>query len=684
MKLRNIFTILAAALAFAFTGCQEEERFLSEVRVSSSYVALPAEGGPKTIEVYAVGAWEFTGIPDWLTVSPASGSGDQTVTFSAEKTTSTNEAVLELVCEGAVQTINVLQMTEKIETPISTCAQVNNGEDGVIYRVKGTVTSIVNTQYGNWYLEDETGTVYVYGTLYEGAEQQFTKHGLEVGDIVTVEGPRKNYNGTIELVDVTVIEIEKSLIKVDEVSPEDATLPIEGGEFTVTLTAKGEGVTVEVPEEAQSWLSVTGVSASASTTVVTFTAAANAGGDRETELTFKTVSNGVEYTAVAALKQIGSIVECSVADFLAQPVGTALFKLTGKVSKLQTGDYGNFDLVDGTGSVYVYGLTATKVEKNDKSFPNLGIKEGDVVTLIGTRAEFNGTAQVGGPAYYVSHIGHKTATVAEFIAAAEDDTRYMLTGTVSNIAMDKNDPTKENAYGNFDLTDETGTVYVYGLTVGPVAKNDKTFSKIGLKNGDKVTIVGTRTSYNGTVQVGGPAYYISHETPSEGGDDNTGKEEDDKGDEGNDDTTATPGAFTSNITWTLGNSSYDATSSTAQVGTVNGTEVSNFLKLGTSKVGGEATLNIPAGTVKIGFWGVAWKAKTGTLTVKMGDKTLFEKDLASNDGASGNPPYTITVADTDYYEITFDAALSADATITVSTVDSAPRVLLWGLNSYSK
>jgi len=527
MKLRNIFTILAAALAFAFVGCQEEERFLSEVKVSSSYVALPAEGGSQDIQVTAVGAWEFTGIPEWLTVSPASGSGDATVTFTAGETKTTNEAALELVCEGAVQTINVLQMTEKLEVPISTCAEVNNGQDGVVYRVKGTVTSIANTTYGNWYLQDETGTVYVYGTLYDGAEKQFTKHGIEVGDIVTVEGPRKDYNGTIELVNVTVIEIEKSLIKVDEVSPEDATLPIEGGEFTVTLTAKGEGVTVVVPEAAQSWLSVTGVSASASTTVVTFTAAANAGGDRETELTFKTTSNGVEYTAVAALKQTGSIVECSVADFLAQPVGTALFKLTGRVAKLQTSDYGNFDLVDGTGSVYVYGLTATKVEKNDKSFPSLGIKEGDVVTLIGTRAEYNGTAQVGGPAYYVSHIGHKTATVAEFIAAAEDDTRYMLTGIVSNIAMDKNDPTKQSAYGNFDLTDETGTVYVYGLTAGPVAKNDKTFPNLGIKEGDKVTLIGTRTSYNGTVQVGGPAYYISHETPADGGNEEGGDEEDD-------------------------------------------------------------------------------------------------------------------------------------------------------------
>ena len=33
----------------------------------------------------------------------------------------------------------------------------------------------------------------------------------------------------------------------------------------------------------------------------------------------------------------------------------------------------------------------------------LRLKVGDIVTLIGTRAEYNGTPQVGGPAYYVRH-----------------------------------------------------------------------------------------------------------------------------------------------------------------------------------------------------------------------------------------------------------------------------------------
>ena len=176
MKLRNIFTILAAALAFAFVGCQEEERFLDEVKVSQSFVAIPVEGGSTEITVNAAADWAIAGVPEWLTVSPASGSAGETkVTFSAAKTSATNEAILELSCAGKTQLLTVYQMAEKVEVPLSSCKDVINGVDGVVYRVKGTVTSIANTLYGNWYLQDETGTVYVYGTLYEGAEKQFDK-----------------------------------------------------------------------------------------------------------------------------------------------------------------------------------------------------------------------------------------------------------------------------------------------------------------------------------------------------------------------------------------------------------------------------------------------------------------------------------------------------------------------------
>ena len=237
----------------------------------------------------------------------------------------------------------------------------------------------------------------------------------------------------------------------------------------------------------------------------------------------------------------------------------------------------------------------------------------------------------------------------------------MLTGIVSNIAMDKNDPTKVNAYGNFDLTDETGTVYVYGLTIAPAAKNDKTFEKIGIKNGDKVTLIGTRTSYNGTVQVGGPAYYISHETPAEGGDDNTGNEEE-------------AGQYASNVTFTTVESTY-----TDGLATVNGVADVATLKFGTSKKYGEAKITLPKGTKKLSYYAVAWKGNPSKLQFSVGDTVLGAQEVAANDGATGNAPYTLTVADTDHYTLTLSAALEADTEVTVKTVETGFRAIMFNV-----
>ena len=107
----------------------------------------------------------------------------------------------------------------------------------------------------------------------------------------------------------------------------------------------------------------------------------------------------------------------TVADFLQKEVNAGVwYKLTGTITNLASTTYGNFDLVDESGSVYVYGLTKTQVSSNDKSFASIGLKEGDIVTLIGTRAEYNGSAQVGGPAYYVSHIEGEVPEAPENVA----------------------------------------------------------------------------------------------------------------------------------------------------------------------------------------------------------------------------------------------------------------------------
>ena len=305
MKLRYFIPSLIAVLAAVFAGCSDDqvETYFDEIRVSQSYVSLNVNGGSASIDVYASGAWSVTEVPDWLTVSPASGSGSGTITFSAGEGVGRTAEVL-INCEGKVQHINIIQGIATVST--ATCAEVLAGPESKTYRVTGTCTKIANTTYGNWYLNDGTGEVYIYGTLdSKGGTKNFLSWGLEVGDQITVEGPKTVYNGTVELVDVTVVKIVKSLIKCDSVTYNGTAfteLPYDGGEIVANLTCKGNGVAVDILADAQSWLSIVGTTLGENPTV-TFRVAPNDGDSRSTTIVFKTTDGKKEYTSQASIKQ---------------------------------------------------------------------------------------------------------------------------------------------------------------------------------------------------------------------------------------------------------------------------------------------------------------------------------------------------------------------------------------------
>lgn len=85
-------------------------------------------------------------------------------------------------------------------------------------------------------------------------------------------------------------------------------------------------------------------------------------------------------------------------------------------------------------------------------------------------------------------------TVAEFLAAEVDDTTfYTLKGTITSVA--------NTSYGNFDLTDETGTVYVYGL-YSEDGVTSKYWAASGAKLGDDIVISAKRAEFNGSAQAG--------------------------------------------------------------------------------------------------------------------------------------------------------------------------------------
>ena len=250
-------------------------------------------------------------------------------------------------------------------------------------------------------------------------------------------------------------------------------------------------------------------------------------------------------------------------------------------------------------------------------------------------------------------------TVADFIAAADNNNYYELTGTVSGF-----NPT----YCSFDITDDTGKIYVYS-----VLDNSKSEWSSKIQNGGKVTIYGKYLYYENKSQHEVVDAYIVSFTPGEGGDnpggDNPGGEAGQYDPQG--------------ITWTLGTNAYDNTSSStsAQSAVVNGVSVSNLLKLGKGTATGDATIHIPAETKKVGFYALSWKAKPAELKITMGSNSVSVNPPA-NDGAAGNPPYTITLASdgSDYFEL--DVPTSEAVDVKVETTDPASgRVLLIGLKA---
>ena len=521
--MKNIFRYLASFLVGAMTlaACQQEIAPLgTEISVNPATVSVAGQSAEnETVTVKADGDWVAVA-PEWITVAPAyGGAGETTVTLSFDDNLDADKSlaaarkatVLFSVAEKSAELV-VEQAGDPNKAPaevkVVTCAEFNAAEDGAgPFKVTGTITSIEeispSTSYnnGNLTITDETGDLYLY-RVGPGEGNKLEDLGLAVGDQITVEGKKGSYKGAPQMAQGGVIlEVVKSLISVNKVVPE--TLPIEGGELMVTLMCKGEGVEAVIPETA-AWLSVVSAEHSGELAVVVLKAEANEGGNRSANVEFVTTFNGTEYKSVVTVSQLGAIQEATAAEINAAEDGTALYKLTGYITSIVKEEYGNLYIKDATGEVYVYGTL--DAEGNTKNFASLGIKAGDIVTVVGPKTSYNGSPQMANVTVE-KHIKVEDKTIEEFLAAAESkDVYYRLTGTVSG--MDK-----AGDYGNVTIADETSSVYVYGVLSGWGGAKGQFKGLVeatGLKEGDLLTVVGVRTSYNSNPQVGS-AFYVSHE-----------------------------------------------------------------------------------------------------------------------------------------------------------------------------
>ena len=569
MKLRYFIPSLVAVVAAMFTSCNDNDydpTYLSEIRVSQSYVALDVNGGTASVTLNTSGDWQFEKIfkvttkdasgknvdnyyetPTWLTVSQLSGGAGQTVlNFSADAGVG-RTCELVISCGDKTQRINVIQGIATVSN--ATCAEVIVGPDSKTYRVSGTVTSIANTTYGNWYLDDGTGVVYIYGTLdAKGATKNFLSLGLEVGDQVTVEGPKTTYNGTVELVDVTVVKITKSLIKCDmlTVNGEEANeLPYDGGEIVANLTCKGNGVAVEIPADAQSWLGIVSTTAGANPTV-TFRVAPNDGDSRSATVVFKTTDGKKEYTSQATIKQKAFKLPkgknpndpFTVAEAIAkcQEIGATsdgeIYYAKGKISSIKeiSTSYGNgtFNIsADGTDNNALTCYRSFFLD-NQKFTDENQIAVGDEVIVCGklvnytdkngvVTPEFSGNVYIysltkgsaGGNDGSLAHpfnVKEITALAAQLAENETSEADYYFKGKISTIKY-----TFSAQYGTatFFVSDDGAaadefqiySAYYYG---GKAWVDGNTQIAVG----DEVVIYGKICNYKGTLETASKKAYV--------------------------------------------------------------------------------------------------------------------------------------------------------------------------------
>ena len=386
MKLRYLLTSLVAAAAMLI-GCTQEEPVskLSGLEVDNDYVSVAAdEGSAVTIKVKGDDSWSAA-IPDakvdWLTVNPTSGAAGQevTVTFTASKAAAAARGTeVHFTMGSKVKIVKVNQQAPAgVEVKASTVAEVLAGDEGKTYRVTGTVVSIANTSYGNWYMNDGTSetNLYIYGTF--NAKSQYPKDadggwagfGIEVGDKVTVEGPKTVYSGTVELVDVSIIKIEKSLI--------DASLTTEkvgpaAGTDTLNVASKVQPVLVTIDAD---WAKITD-----------FTE------DGNYIIAFEENIYTAPRTATISIKAPGAIKSltltqegvpatgASITDIIKEADNSLVQTLPSTVVVALTTR--GAVLSDGTSAIYAYGDKAA------------ALKIGNAVRLSGTKKTYNGVPEI--------------------------------------------------------------------------------------------------------------------------------------------------------------------------------------------------------------------------------------------------------------------------------------------------
>ena len=397
MKLKYIIPAAIAAMTMLASCSENDTLELDNIKVSQSYITLPEKGGDVTVEITASEDWTFDidfdveekNLDDekgvvkyyvptkqldlkdnsWFKVSERSGSKGKTkVTFHADATTESRSSALQIKAGDKIQNVIVAQTAGAQEVKVVSVKDVIAGTDGKTYRVKGFCTAISNTNYGNWDMADSEGnSIMIYGTKDAAGAYNWSSFNIAVGDEVVVEGPRKTYGSTIELVDATFISVKKALLACDDVNK---FLAKEATSFELKVAQKGEGLSFESQSD---WLTIEGngyTSDGKGNLIFKVNVEENTTGSNRTgSIVLKSTKKDDETILPVSITQLGS---SAVAEGGIAAINTVLKTSTDKKkpakfdyilknAKVTYKNGSNVFVEDETGGLFVYGNDVLKV-----------------------------------------------------------------------------------------------------------------------------------------------------------------------------------------------------------------------------------------------------------------------------------------------------------------------------------
>lgn len=518
MKLKNLFLGSFALTAMLFAqSCDDKNdgpTGAPSIELSTQTLDFEKDGGPQTIKLTATRDWNVTNVPDWIAVDPKSGNPaeNKEVTITVLENTGmdrSQDIKFTIGFDGKTLTVN-----QKGTGSASEMIVYHNDFDKEKATKTGTKWPFLDSFEG-WKNAKGSGAgseTYAYNAvtvrsnstsgssysdysgsdannLFFGSDAYFSVQGIKLSSEVnyTLSFGAEKYNqdnGSLFKHDefhVYISNDAKKWVELEYAFPngdKEGRWDLAKSNFTVPEGTSSLSIYIKADIASSYRLDDLDLSVAASAgTAIDFSKGIDLGtGGGETP------DPGEDYTKAESK---------TVAEFIAAANKSTYYKLKGTVSKFNP-TYCSFDLTDETGTIYVYSVA-------DKSAWS-AVKDGGIVEIAGlydyfatsskhevVKAQFLSFTEATAPVEIVN------ATVAEFIAAEKSVTKkYRVSGTITEIQ----NPT----YGNLKLKDDTGEVLIYGVKKDKDAANTS-FSELGAEVGDKLTVVGFRDEYSGTIEM---------------------------------------------------------------------------------------------------------------------------------------------------------------------------------------